>query len=68
MGLSSFTGEQISQMLDEAQHELESDGYVRGDRILDGSKVRHIKLKLTHKGEVQAIKLKREPQKLIVDI
>lgn len=69
--MGAISPEKLSEMAEETQREVESlilDRLVRGRRTLQFGRVRHANLQLTSKGEVEAIRKKRTPKRLILDL
>ena len=69
--LGAFQNEQFAAWLEEAQTKLESlllDRLVKGKRALQNGIVIHTELELTAKGEEEAIRSRREPKKIILDL
>jgi len=69
--LGSTKGEQLAAWLEEAQNELETlllERLIKGKRALQDSSVIHTELELTVKGEEEAIRSRREPKRIILDL
>jgi hypothetical protein len=65
------TAEQQEQDFEEVQHGIETlivARLVRGQRVSESGKVRHDTLRLTRKGEAEAIKQRRREKKITVSM